>query len=476
MKYPLIGKLMALAAVVATLAMALGAVDGVSVERQRRQMEAQQSVADSLAASQTLLGPLLRRQCTESWSRIDGEGKAAKQVDEHRDFTQLLWPRKLQVRTRATVEPRYRGVFKVNGYLSRSTLTADWSTTALPVVASNGDRSKAQIRCEAATVAVALGDARGVRSAVILVDGKSMAVMPGSGMPASAHGLHAVVQDRESPDAPMHVEITLALAGTGSLAWAPVGDESTVQAESDWAHPSFAGHFLPISREVSAKGFEAQWQVSALATTAQQAVRSGGGICELNDSGAVQQASAAANAKSPCVDTFGVLFIDPVNSQVLSERAIKYGLLFVVLTFVCVALVEVMRQLRVHPVQYLLVGCALTVFFLLLLSLGEHVSFGIAYFCASAACTALLTFYGCHLLRGVRHGLAFGATIAGLYGALFALLQLEQTALVLGSILLFAVIAAVMVATRRVDWYALAQQLQQAPASEEAGAVEGAPA
>jgi inner membrane protein len=128
-----------------------------------------------------------------------------------------------------------------------------------------------------------------------------------------------------------------------------------------------------------------------------------------------------------------------------------------------VALVEALRRLRVHPIQYLLVGSALTVFFLLLVSLGEHISFGMAYLCASAACTSLLTFYGRHVLQGLRPGLAFGSGVALLYAALYALLQLEQTALVLGSLLMFGVIAAVMVATRRLDWYALGARLRDEP-------------
>lgn len=119
-------------------------------------------------------------------------------------------------------------------------------------------------------------------------------------------------------------------------------------------------------------------------------------------------------------------FVDPVNPYPLSDLAIKYGLLFIALTFVAVAMVEVMRRLRVHPIQYLLRGCALSIFFLLLLSLSEHLSFAL-----------------------------FGAGVAGLYGALYALLQMEQTALVIGSVLLFAVLAAVMALTRRIDWYGL---------------------
>ncbi|MEP7101846.1 MAG: inner membrane CreD family protein, partial [Burkholderiales bacterium] len=165
-----------------------------------------------------------------------------------------------------------------------------------------------------------------------------------------------------------------------------------------------------------------------------------------------------------CIETFGVAFFDPVSAYVLADRATKYGLLFIALTFVGVGLVEVMRRLRVHPVQYLLVGSAVAIFFLLLVSLTEHIAFGWAYLAGASACTLLLSFYGSFVLRGWRSGLVFGLGIASLYGALYLLLQLEQSALVLGSLLLFAVLAGVMVATRRVDWYTLFDSLRREPA------------
>ena len=130
-----------------------------------------------------------------------------------------------------------------------------------------------------------------------------------------------------------------------------------------------------------------------------------------------------------------------------------------------------MRRLRVHPIQYLLVGAALATFFLLLVSLSEHVSFAIAYLTAAAACTLLLTFYGSFVLQGARAGAAFGAGVAALYAALYALLQLEQTALLLGSTLLFAVLAALMFVTRRIDWYALIARMRAESAAEPAPAV-----
>jgi inner membrane protein len=152
-------------------------------------------------------------------------------------------------------------------------------------------------------------------------------------------------------------------------------------------------------------------------------------------------------------------FIDPINPYVLSDRAVKYGLLFVALTFIAVGLIEVLSGRRVHPVQYLLVGLALSLFFLLLLSLSEHLAFEVAYAAASCACAALLAVYASAMLGRSLHGLAFGAGIALLYGLLYTLLQMEQNALVIGSVMLFAGLATVMLLTRRIDWYALFARL-----------------
>ena len=152
-----------------------------------------------------------------------------------------------------------------------------------------------------------------------------------------------------------------------------------------------------------------------------------------------------------------------MNPYVLSDRAIKYATLFIVLTFACVALTEVLARRRVHPVQYTLLGLALALFFLLLLSLSEHLGFAQAYAVASLACLGLLSFYARHMLGRWSAGLAFGAGVGLLYGALWVLLRMEQTALVVGSLLLFGVLSAVMVLTRRVDWYELFRGLRSGP-------------
>jgi inner membrane protein len=236
---------------------------------------------------------------------------------------------------------------------------------------------------------------------------------------------------------------------------------------ANWPHPSFGGRFLPLTREVRDTQFSANWDVSALATKAPVDFARGAALCEPAadaDADVVSRSATPLPKENACVDLFSVSFIDPINPYSLSDRAIKYGILFVGLSFVAVGMLEVLRRLRVHPMQYLLVGCAISIFFLLLLSLSEHLAFGLSYAVAAGACVALLGFYARYLLGGWRAGVGFGAGIAALYGVLYLLLQMEQTALVIGSALLFGVLAAVMVATRKLDWYALVRALPRGAA------------
>lgn len=457
MRFPLLSKTVAVAAVLLLLMAGLGSVSGIVSEREGRLREAERSVADSLASRQTLVGPVLYRRCVESREVEQGEGKDRKLVTERREFTLSAAPQSLEVDASSLTEPRYRGIFKVNGYTLKAKLVASWATPAAlqPVGLYAGSR----LVCEAPVLFVAVGDARGIRAARVAVDGAALPVAPGTRHAAHPRGFHVELPKSLGDAGPQRAEVTLDLVGTGDLAWAPVADNTEVALKSDWPHPSFDGRFLPADRRIEADGFQARWRLSALATSAPQALLAGAPVCgELPPELA---AAVPAAQRGPCIETFGVGFIDPVSAYRLSDRATKYGLLFIALTFVGVGLVEVLRRLRVHPIQYALVGSALVVFFLLLVSLTEHLPFAAAYALAAAACTLLLGFYGRFVLRGLRPGLVFGAAIGSLYAALYLLLQLEQSALVLGSLLLFAVIAAVMVATRHIDWYALLGVLRQ---------------
>ena len=469
MRFPLLAKALAIAAVLFLLSLVLMRIDGLVNERRWRSVQAAQGVEQSLAGAQTLLGPVLQRNCTELWTTWTGEGKERRKLEEKREWTLAAAPQALKVDGDLRAEARYRGLFKVNGYAGRVVLDASWPDLA--ALQPRAEHAESRVSCTPMRLWLATSDVRGLRSAQALVDGAPRPVLPGTPHARHTRGLQLSLDELRSAQAgaPLAVKLTLELLGTSRLALVPIGAETQWALKSDWPHPSFGGRFLPATRKVDEKGFSANWTVSALASSAAAdvvqrdgevcAVPTQGGSSAYGDDGEGPLGAAGAATTGtpprPCLDTLAVSFIDPVNPYVLSDRATKYAWLFIILTFGAVGLTEVLAGRRVHPVQYTLVGLALALFFLLLLSLSEHIAFGQAYAAAAAGCVALLGFYARHMLGGAGAGTAFAAGAALLYGALWVLLQMEQTALVIGSLMLFAALAAVMVLTRRVDWYAL---------------------
>lgn len=465
-------KLLAIAAIFLLLLALLATITNLVHGRESYRAIAQRTITQGTAGAQSLIGPLVAQQCTERWTEADAENKTSA---HERSFVQLASPTQLNLPAAQTqLTPLRKGLFSANTFTLKTTLEASF---AADKEAPRPEHANGVIKCQPPSLILAIGDARGIRSSRISVNQQVLTTEPGTGIAHADRGVHAALAPLQQPDGKLpalQVKVELELAGTSSLAVAPVGDETQVQLAGNWPHPAFGGRFLPVAREVTDKGFTATWRVSALATSAFDDFAAGARMCAPRDGEEDDMAASrhdedtalaapaarhtkqvSATQKSGCVDAFSVRFIDPVDPYTLSDRATKYGLLFVVLTFVAVGMVEILKQLRVHPVQYLLVGSALSIFFLLLLSLSEHLPFGTSYALAASACVALLTYYASHILRGWRRGLPFGAGIGMLYGLLFLLLQMEQNSLLAGSIALFAVLTLIMVVTRRIDWYAL---------------------
>lgn len=450
MKHPLFAKIAALAAVGMLLLFGLSQIENVVFDRQVHRSAAAHSVAQSLAGPQTLVGPLVHSACVESWDETVGTGAERRTEERRREFLLTAPPERLQVQSAALMQERARGLHKVNAYTLKAHLTAQWPDLA--ALRPEGTVRGSRMQCGAPVLMLAVQDARGIRAAQVDVDGSAQVLRPGTFHPVYARGLHtALPEGLRHREGVLTAALDLELVGTERLAIVPLGGTTEVQMQSTWPHPSFAGRFLPSEREVGDGGFTARWRLSSLATTAQQDIAKGRAVCD-----------APGDGGDRCADSFSVAFVDPVNPYTLSDRATKYGVLFIALTFVAVGLFELMQRLRVHPVQYLLVGSALCSFFLLLVSLSEHLPFGLSYALAAGACVLLLGYYASHMLGGRWRGLPFGAGIALLYGLLYVLLQLEQTALVVGAVALFAVLAAVMVLTRKVDWYGLAARRMSA--------------
>ncbi len=456
LKNLLLSKLAALVAVVVVLLIGLDMVANVVRDRQHYRQLSAQSVADSLAGTQTLVGPIIHSACVESWDVETGKGEERRMVEKRREFHLTALPETLQLQSDAAMQERARGVHKVNAYALQTRIQAQWAplTSLQPQATMPGSR----MQCGAPILMLAVGDARGIRTAQLTLEGQTLPLKPGTFHPVYSRGLHASLPDAlRSQGSALQATLELELVGTQQVSFVPLGGRTEVQMHSRWPHPSFSGRFLPTERSVRDDGFDATWRLSALATTAPQDIATAKPLCA--DANEALDAPYAAPPERNCTDSFSVAFVDPVNPYALSDRATKYGVLFIALTFVAVGLFELMQRLRVHPVQYLLVGSALCSFFLLLVSLSEHLPFAWAYALAATACVLLLGYYASHMLGSLRRGLPFGAGMALLYGLLYVLLQLEQTALVVGSIALFAVLATVMVLTRRVDWYATTARL-----------------
>jgi inner membrane protein len=438
MKNTLLPKLLTLVVIIALLAIFLQMIQGIIYERQRFKQEAVNSISQSIAGAQTVLGPILHMSCTETWIT-----QLSKREDK-RVFVVTSTPKNLTVESQVTIEPRARSIHKSQVLNTKAVFKAKFDPNDLlkPKPTAIGG----QMQCNAPVLMLAIDDPRGIRYLRAQFNGQDHALKAGTLHTSYKRGMHAELPSNAlSTNADgWNAELALEFVGTQQLGIVPVGDTVSIKMSSNWPHPSFIGRIAPSEHNISpGRGFTAEWRLNSVSTNAAEEIRQANPLC-------TPQSTAPGK---DCTESVQVAFIEPVNAYSLSDRASKYGLLFVVLTFVAVGLFEVMKKLRVHPVQYLLAGAAICTFFLLLVSLSEHIGFARAYAAGASATVLLLTYYASYMLGGKWRGLPFGAGIALLYAFMYVLLQLEQTALAMGSVMLFIALAIVMTLTRKINWY-----------------------
>lgn len=432
MQKKLLQKLATIALLSLLLLIPLSMIEAQISARSARQADVKRNIAESAAGPQTLIGPILAVRYRERVERREKDEKSGHETlrQELVERTLLLPPQKLDIAGTARVEARSRGLYRAQLY--HLALQLNGSATIPPRLGL--DARRAIVDAEAFLL-FGLGDLRGVENdPEVTINGQVRHFAAGTAELLAGSGLHIPLGSFDpATGGAYNFGLPLNLTGSERLALAPTANDTRLALKSDWPHPSFQGRFLPTQRSVTQQGFEAQWQVSHLARNFDNALRAGAGSGE----------------------TLDVSFIDPVNVYLKSERAVKYGLLFVALTFAAFFLTEVMRRLAIHPMQYLLVGLALAIFFLLLIALSEHLNFMIAYGVSATACVTLIGVYLAGVLGSLWRGMAFGAGIAALYGVLYGVLLSEDNALLMGAVLLFAALGATMLATRRIDWYRL---------------------
>jgi inner membrane protein len=475
MNKQLITKLSAILVVTIVIMVALTMIDSTIRERRQYHEDAMSNIAESSVRQQNISGPILILPYTDEYEEgeeysQDGQTKV-RNVTKTRHRFLPVFPDNLSVMGNIAPDQRYRGIHKVLVYSGQYAFSGSFAMPRIDTL----PRANAKSRITPGTPFVSLGiaDARGIHKLDgIVFDGKRYEFEQGEGLPASASGLHATLGGVQMDGgAAAKFSFDLKLDGIAQLSFVPVGKNNLITLTSSWPHPEFGGSFLPTpqTRIVTEHGFSASWDISSLASNVQAVVaeriallsaRADGLHVDPVPSAPPAHAEGAHDdglqpALPPSPQSFAVSFIEPINVYSLSERAVKYGLLFVMLTFAAFFLFEMLKQLPVHPVQYGLVGLTLAIFFLLLISLSEQIDFTAAYGIASAACILLNGFYLSHVLRNWRRGFGFGGGLTLLYGVLYGVLQSENNALLMGSVLLFAMLAAVMTATRKVDWYAL---------------------
>lgn len=435
-------KLLAIGVLIGVLWIGLLLVDGVRRERLGFREEARAEIAQTWGGEQTLAGPVLAVPFTYAAKTVrevnDSRGVPVR-TEEVRTVRALAYflPEELDVAGALEPALRQRGLFTIPVYETRLAVHGRFrpNAAAVGIDSANFEWAKARLF-------LGLSHPRGLRTAPVLAWGAQQVVLePGTPREGWGETLEAAVSiDAAGAAAGVVFAAELTVQGSARLAVAPVGTRNRVALRSSWADPSFGGAALPIRRTVGPAGFEAVWAQSYF----------GRGYPQHWTEGAGQGEVTAQQINSSAVD---VTLLQPVDAYRLVERALKYGVLFLVLVFANFFLFEVTARLRIHPLQYLMVGAALVLFFLGFLALSEFLAAGLAYGLAAAASTGLVTGYSASVLRTGKRCLLVGGGLAATYGYLYFILHLQDYALLAGTAALFALLGLGMWATRRIDWY-----------------------
>lgn len=427
-------------------------INNIIEERQSRSIEMIREVSDKWSGPQTLTGPVLVVPFIVK--EVIDLGKGEKEIREHTERAYFL-PRTLQVKGLVTPEKLSRGLFDAVVYQSELNIAASFASPDFKSLAVEEDL----VQWQDAYMVFGISDVRGISDSLSFrVNGNPYTAEPSSNIgikvssmnsrmnnpyashiptpstrDAGANGIIIKTPAVNAADLTGKVDIALKLKGSERLNFTPTGKSTSVAIEGPWADPSFDGEFLPESREISDDAFKAEWKVLHFNRPFPQQWK--------NDDESIENAD------------FGVRLMVPVDQYQKSIRSSKYSVLVILLTFIALFLVEITQRIRIHPFQYILIGAALTIYYILLLSLSEHVGYNTAYLLASIATVILITAYSRTFLPARNLVTLFSALLAVFYAFILVIIQEQDYSLLLGSIGLFLIIALLMYFSRKVKWY-----------------------
>lgn len=398
-------------------------------------------IAEEWGGPQRLNGPYLVVPYTVSRTILQGD----KSIEEIQERRAVFLPSATTITGTAAPKVLARSIYNVTVYSSTLNFSGRFD---IPKVADIAPDAKS-IRWRDAVVAVSISDVSGLKStAALQIDGGGeIPFDPSLGfVGASAQGIHARLADSTAMDGDsvraFDFSFGLTLDGSSSMYFSPVARDTTITMDSPWPHPSFTGSFLPTDRKVTEQGFSARWQIPHLARSVPQSWTMSAAGGDYGDSPDARMGPF----------NFGVNFYIPVDFYDLSSRAAKYAVMFLATAFMAVFLLEAGSSRPVHAVQYLLVGIAMVFFYVLLLSLSEHIGFALGYLIAAAATSGMLATYIAKAQASARKGFVMFGVLVTLYALLYLILRLEDYALLAGALGGFAMLTIVMFATLKIDW------------------------
>ncbi len=405
-------------------------------ERKERKQEVTKEISNKWSAAQTITGPFLIIPYTEN-ENINGNTVAVKK-------NIFLLPEQLNINSTIEPEIRYRSIYKVPVFTAKPvTLSGKFAKHNFNTVGVN----PALIKWSEAKLCIGISDLKGIKQQSIKWNGQLLNM--DAGLPENA-----IVQQGISVPLPLDTAfidaeniffVQLTLQGSEKLYCTPLGSSTTVHFSSLWGNPAFDGKYLPDTERVTNKGFEADWGIS-------QFNRDFPKIFAGNNN-AFQSVKESA---------FGVILLSPFDAYAQTMRSLKYAILIIALTFFAYFFTEIFQRRPVHPLQYILIGMALVIFYILLLSISEYIQFPVAYFAASAATVLLLSWYTESIFKKWKMVAVVASLLSVLYLFIYVLIQMQDNALLFGSVGLFVLLAAAMYLSRKIDWYGIDKKINAA--------------
>ena len=398
-------------------------------ERQHLNRSVEDEIGSKWGGSQDIAGPVL---CIPYWKYTKFIVDSKEKVNKTKDWMFIL-PRDYNIEGNVDPEIRKRGIYRTTVYSSQLNFQGDFQLNLkslnIPVEAFLFSES---------IIAFNIPDLKGIEKDVVVNwQDKSLRMNPG--VPFSdddlfSSGLHVPVPIL-ADQSQYTFDFDLSLKGSKTLMFAPIGQKTKVQLSSSWPSPSFDGGFLPDSHNITNEGFTAIWEVY-----------------DMNRNIPQQNISTM---RIPYGYNFGLHLIQPVDEYLKNYRSARYALLLISLTFLIYLFFEILKKQRIHPLQYILVGLSLTVFFVLLLSLSEYIGFDKSYLVAASVTILLISVYSQAVFKSLKLASLLLIFLTIIFGFIYVILQLEEYSLLVGSIGLFAILAIIMLSTRKLDWYKL---------------------